>query len=311
MSRPWAGALAGATALAACLTPVQATQVHALQADTVPRAEAAATLVAALPRLVEESSGLAVSRQYPGVLWTHNDSGDGPYLYAVGFDGSLIQRIRLSDARARDWEDISLGPCPDRWPDRRWCLYIADTGNNDRDRETLHIYVVPEPDPRGEDRLDDYRRMRFTLPRGRDDIEALAVTSAGDALMVSKGRRGEIRAFRLTRAQIAAGVSDSDRVVPSDSWALPIEPDRGARRLVTGGTVDATGRLLVRTYTEVFVFEGVGAAWALRLVCSINPVEPAGEAIDVEADGSWLLTSEAGRGPLPSLHRARCDGAER
>jgi len=34
------------------------------------------------PRLIE-SSGVAVSHTYPGVLWTHNDSGDGPYLYAT------------------------------------------------------------------------------------------------------------------------------------------------------------------------------------------------------------------------------------
>src|SRR2546428_7078065 len=34
------------------------------------------------PRLVE-SSGVAVSHAYRGVLWTHNDSGDGPYLYAT------------------------------------------------------------------------------------------------------------------------------------------------------------------------------------------------------------------------------------
>src|SRR2546425_6370951 len=34
------------------------------------------------PRLVE-SSGVAVSRAYPGVLWTHNDSGDRPYLYTT------------------------------------------------------------------------------------------------------------------------------------------------------------------------------------------------------------------------------------
>ena len=34
------------------------------------------------PRLIE-SSGVAVSRAYPDVLWSHNDSGDGPYVYAT------------------------------------------------------------------------------------------------------------------------------------------------------------------------------------------------------------------------------------
>ena len=36
-----------------------------------------------IPREVRESSGLAVSRAYPGVFWTHNDSGDRPRLYAL------------------------------------------------------------------------------------------------------------------------------------------------------------------------------------------------------------------------------------
>lgn len=32
---------------------------------------------------IKESSGLAASRKHPGVYWTHNDSDDGPYVYAV------------------------------------------------------------------------------------------------------------------------------------------------------------------------------------------------------------------------------------
>src|SRR6266542_2444324 len=34
------------------------------------------------PRITE-SSGLAASHLHPGVYWTHNDSADGAYLYAV------------------------------------------------------------------------------------------------------------------------------------------------------------------------------------------------------------------------------------
>ena len=36
-----------------------------------------------VPDELTESSGLAVSRTQPGVLWSHNDSGDGPNLYAM------------------------------------------------------------------------------------------------------------------------------------------------------------------------------------------------------------------------------------
>src|SRR5215475_15565924 len=30
---------------------------------------------------IKESSGIAASRRNAGVLWTHNDSGDGPFIF--------------------------------------------------------------------------------------------------------------------------------------------------------------------------------------------------------------------------------------
>jgi hypothetical protein len=39
---------------------------------------------------LRESSGVAVSRSYPGVLWTHNDSDEKPFLYAVNLSGELL-----------------------------------------------------------------------------------------------------------------------------------------------------------------------------------------------------------------------------
>jgi hypothetical protein len=49
------------------------------------------------PRVVE-SSGVAVSRAYPDVLWTHNDSGDGPYLYATDLHGKDRGAVQVSGA---------------------------------------------------------------------------------------------------------------------------------------------------------------------------------------------------------------------
>src|SRR2546425_6095747 len=53
------------------------------------------------PRLVE-SSGVAVSHAYRGVLWTHNDSGDGPYLYATDLRGSDRGALLVPGADAID-----------------------------------------------------------------------------------------------------------------------------------------------------------------------------------------------------------------
>src|SRR5205823_4060463 len=45
---------------------------------------------------IAESSGLAASRTHPGIYWTHNDSSDGPYVYAVdGRTGRTVARITL------------------------------------------------------------------------------------------------------------------------------------------------------------------------------------------------------------------------
>src|SRR4029453_5639370 len=52
---------------------------------------------------IQESSGLALSRRHPEVLWTHNDSGDRPRLYAVGADGRTLATRALAGVQARDW----------------------------------------------------------------------------------------------------------------------------------------------------------------------------------------------------------------
>src|SRR5689334_19987313 len=60
------------------------------------------------PRITE-SSGLAASRIHPGVYWTHNDSDDGAYLYAVDSrTGRTVATITMSGVGApRDVEAIS------------------------------------------------------------------------------------------------------------------------------------------------------------------------------------------------------------
>ncbi|MGW7328033.1 kinase, partial [Streptomyces sp. NPDC054840] len=46
-----------------------------------------------------ESSGLAASRAHPGVYWTHNDSDDGPYVYAVdAATGRTVATVRAVGA---------------------------------------------------------------------------------------------------------------------------------------------------------------------------------------------------------------------
>src|SRR5262245_318230 len=106
--------------------------------------------IAVLPDELRESSGLAISRTQPGVLWSHDDSGDGPNLYAIDMSARLLAEFKLEGADARDWEDISAGPCPAVMAPqtagaRSECLYVADTGDNNQVRPDVAIYIVVEP----------------------------------------------------------------------------------------------------------------------------------------------------------------------
>jgi len=82
--------------------------------------------------LIDEASGLAVSRETPGVLWTHNDSGDGPVLYAFDKTGAHRGAVMLDGVWAIDWEDLA-GAVLDDQP----TLVVGDIGDNPRKRRRI------------------------------------------------------------------------------------------------------------------------------------------------------------------------------
>lgn len=258
-------------------------------------------------RRLVESSGVAVSRAYPGVLWTHNDSGDSATVYAITLAGDLLATYRVLGARAFDWEDIDLGVCPDS---HAHCLFIADTGDNTERRKAPTIYVVPEPQlPTGGSRRDTLftRRAHGTLviyPDGPRDVEAMAVDAKGNTLLISKGRVGIVEVYRLPRAALTR---DSARAVLVDT--LPMIPQQTLGRFVTGAALSPSGeRLVVRTYTELYFFRYSRTG---RLVpeappCWLGAVEPQGEAVDFLDDHSLVLTSESVPGQLGPVLRVTC-----
>ncbi|MBL6943693.1 MAG: T9SS C-terminal target domain-containing protein, partial [Bacteroidales bacterium] len=84
-----------------------------------------------LPPEIQESSGLAYFNEK---LWTINDSGGLPVIYA--FDtivGQIVQRIIVDNAINIDWESLATD---DDY------IYIGDFGNNLGNRDDLAIYIV-------------------------------------------------------------------------------------------------------------------------------------------------------------------------
>jgi hypothetical protein len=262
-------------------------------------------------RRLVESSGVAVSRAHAGVLWTHNDSGDGPYLYATDLRGRDRGFLLVPGATAVDWEDIALGPCPTR---RGSCLYLADTGDNLERRALVAVYAVPEPDPpvASGDTLRTSAApavLHLSYPDGAHDIEAIYVSPRDSALyLVSKGGSGGIRVYRVTRAQWSAPVVATATLVQT----LDIRPSAEAGRLVTGAAIRPDGRVVaIRTYGEIYLFTpivGGRLAPARERPCDIAGLEAGGggEAIDFFDDSTLVLTSEAGPLHRGTIHTVSC-----
>ena len=90
-------------------------------------------------RLIPEASGIIKSRQYPGIYWVHNDSGNPPLIFAIQRDGRVVRKFRV-DVPNVDWEDIAI--------DDHGHLYLGDIGNNAGLLPIRAIYRIDEPDPR-------------------------------------------------------------------------------------------------------------------------------------------------------------------
>jgi hypothetical protein len=277
-----------------------------------------------LPGELRESSGLAVSRRRPGVLWSHNDSGDAPNLYAIDLSGRLLATVPVTGASAQDWEDMSAGPCPpgvttsapveDR-PEKSSCLFVADTGNNNLEREILTIYILAEPwfGPGAQPSSLPARSVRYRYPDRPHNAEALAVLPTGEVTLVTKDGTGTADLFALSAVSIARALVSGEVLTAEDTGNTGIEPDAQISRLVTGAAVSPDGKTLaVRTYNEVFFYSSVdGGQGKTRWrragqPCFLGDAEPQGEAIAYLDATTLLLTSETSRGRRGTLHRLQC-----
>jgi hypothetical protein len=116
-----------------------------------------------LPASLAETSGLELTPQ--AKLWSHNDSGDSPFLYEISDFGALRRSLRIDSASNVDWEDIAR--------DDQGNLFIGDFGNNSNNRSDLTIYRIPNPDTFSGDSV-EARQITFRYPdqRGLPPIAA-------------------------------------------------------------------------------------------------------------------------------------------
>lgn len=264
---------------------------------------------------IDESSGLVASRSMPGVYWTHNDSGDGPFIYAFDATGGSRGVVRVAGAQARDWEDMSIGPGPERG---KSYLYLGDIGDNEGSRTEVVVYRVAEPALTAADKTSTKTKPRMTAaaeairlryPDGHHDAESLLVHPvSGNLYIVSKNMMRNAIVYEAAAPLIAGDVITMKRVAE-----LKVPSLLGGA--LTGGSVSPDGRhVAFCDYFQGYELELPAASkdfndvWKQKMVSFPLGQREQGESIAYRADGNALLaTSEGKSPPLYQVERRRAN----
>jgi hypothetical protein len=247
---------------------------------------------------LSEASGLAISRQAPGRLWTHNDSGE-PVVVALDARGSVTGRVRLTGATVEDWEAIAVGPCG-----TGSCLHVGDIGDNNARRKRITIYRLPEPDgTNGSASVADV--FHASYPDGPHDAEALLIGGDGRLHIVTKGETGPIAVYRFP-APLKSGATVTLERVGSDAG----KPDAQSR--ITDGAISPDGQWAVlRTRSALTFYRAadlLAGQWrAANRVDLTSLKEAQGEGVALGADNTVFLAGEGGgKGQPGSFARFSC-----
>ena len=190
-----------------------------------------------------EASGLAASKCQPDVYWTHNDSGNGAYLYAIDGAGTSLGVWHVTGATNRDWEDIAAfkddaGKC---------FVLVGDIGNNELKKEQFAVYRIAEPtvdapskakagpSPRGTTPADVFD---FRYPDTRRNAETLLVHPvSGEIYVLTKSKSDPVTVYKL-KPDFSGANQTADKIA---EFTVPAVPNG----LLTGGDISADGRHLV------------------------------------------------------------------
>ncbi len=240
------------------------------------------------PRLGELSGLVAADDGWYAV----NDGGTRLEVFVLDRD-CAVRDVLTDPADPYDVEDLARAADGTLW--------LGDTGDNRKQRETVALHALP---PGGAATL-----YRLTYPDGAHDAEALLLDESGTPYIITKNVLGKADVYRPAGPLASPGPTALEHV--------------GSLRLTStdtpGGPVGATGSLLVtgaasahdgsvvavRTYTDAYLYPvpdgDIPAAFRREPVRVPLPDEGQGEAIAFEADGTLLSAGEGVGSPVRAV----------
>lgn len=211
------------------------------------------------PTIINEASGLVVSKNYPDRLYHINDSGSENILYITNLSGQKTKKLLLENTPSVDTETMTAGPCPEAGQ----CLFIGDTGDNFKWRSTIQIFIFKEPTD-SDSSIKNIKTLNVTYPDGPHDAEAMALSPNGDLYILTKERRFLTKGaktamlFRLSKAEWHNAKSEKLVLTKVSELDLPTlaTTDLSGGKVITDMNISSDGsRLLLMTYVDAFEFK--------------------------------------------------------
>ncbi len=261
---------------------------------------------------ITESSGIAASKCQNNVLWTHNDSGDDAFIFALNNRGDSLGTWRVPNAQNIDWEDIAT------YKDRsgKCFIYIGEIGDNKSKRHEHAIYRIQEPivtpadatsDRKDPLSTDNPKMLRFVYPDFDQDAETLMVhPNTGDIYVVTKRVSGPAGAYRIKPEFKNAELQKAEEITEISVPSVP-------NGFITGGDISPDGRrLILCDYTQAYEFVLPETAANFDEIWRQEPEtigigrRAVGEAVCYSIDGTSIFaTSERLNSPLIELQRRK------
>ncbi len=270
-------------------------------------------------RRISESSGMASSTRYPGLIWTINDSGSGPDIFLLDASGTDLGRVRVKGVRNRDWEDMASFE-----RDGEHFLLIGDVGDNGASRAVSRIVALREPplDDAGRvsvGRVEPAWTMRFRFEDGPRDCESIAVDMRDDRIYLLTKRLVPAALYALPLGpaaddapdaiHVAARLGPADAIEPPSPQHLIDDPLLGGySSQPTAMDFSPDGRFaVVLTYRDAFLFVRQGnEPWLQTLNRRPRPLGlprlVQAESLAI-GDAAIYVTSEEAHAPILRIDR--------
>ena len=230
-----------------------------------------ADLVLTDPR-ISESSGLALGRTHPDILYTHNDLGTSPEIFAVSAETGETEAVFLLDTTPVDWEDIAVTESG---------IWVGDIGGGEGERDTVSVLLFPEPEELV-DGSPKFTKYELTYEDGEHNAEALLVRPQTDQVYVVTKESGGGTIY-----EAPSDLRSGERNVLRRLGSAP--PN------ITAGAWGPSGSVFaLRNYVRAFVYEEFGAD---PIIVDL-PRTRQGESLEFLPDGDLLVGTEGSPSPV-------------